>query len=56
MRHKCDETCVCPIHRTPLWFAPKTGEHACQDINCVHGHGLRTELLAPRAYPPHPPR
>ena len=37
--HECDERCVCPVHGTPLLFAPGKDDHACQDIACVHGHG-----------------
>jgi hypothetical protein len=36
----CDERCVCPVHSTPLLYAPASDEHACQDVNCRHGHGM----------------
>lgn len=37
--HHCDETCVCPIHDTPLIYAPRLDDHACQDPGCVLGGG-----------------
>jgi hypothetical protein len=40
--HRCTDQCVCPIHGTPLIYAPESGEHACQDATCVHGHGLQS--------------
>lgn len=41
--HRCDDECRCPIHPDlPLLYAPATGEHACQKIDCVHGHGMRS--------------
>jgi len=40
--HACDETCVCPIHETPLIYAPSVDDHACQDVTCVHGHGMKS--------------
>jgi hypothetical protein len=39
MPHRCDETCVCPIHGTPLIYAPLIDDHACQDARCVLGRG-----------------
>ena len=45
MSHHCDERCVCPVHGTALIYAPASGEHACQDIDCVHGHGMRRQIL-----------
>lgn len=38
-RHACDDTCVCPVHGTPLIYAPAWDDHACQDITCEYGHG-----------------
>lgn len=38
--HRCDERCVCPVHGTPLIYWPAGGDHACQDVNCVYGHGM----------------
>jgi hypothetical protein len=40
--HRCDERCTCPVHGTPMYFAPSTGEHACQDVDCKYGHGYET--------------
>jgi hypothetical protein len=37
--HRCDETCVCPIHDTPLIYAPAIDDHACQDADCILGGG-----------------
>jgi hypothetical protein len=37
--HVCDDWCICPLHETPLLYAPAHGDHACQDIECVHAHG-----------------
>jgi hypothetical protein len=37
----CDERCVCPVHGTPLLYSPAGDEHACQDVNCRHGHGMK---------------
>lgn len=39
MDHVCDDRCVCPVHQTPLFYAPSVDDHACQDVTCVHGHG-----------------
>ena len=39
-RHRCDNLCVCPVHETPLLFALYSGEHVCQDRDCVHAHGI----------------
>ena len=38
--HRCHDGCVCPIHRTPLLYAPAHDQHACQDPKCVHAHGI----------------
>lgn len=37
--HRCGDRCICPIHETPLIYAPGKDDHACQDVDCVHGHG-----------------
>lgn len=37
--HVCGDGCVCPIHGTPLLYAPNGGDHACQDPECEHAHG-----------------
>lgn len=39
-QHDCTEKCQCPIHHTPLIYAPGTDDHACQDASCPLGHGL----------------
>lgn len=40
LNHTCGERCVCPIHGTPLLYAPAQDEHACQDPDCKHAHGI----------------
>lgn len=42
--HKCNEKCICPIHKTPMYYNVKFNEHACQDINCVYVHGYERKL------------
>lgn len=37
----CDDHCVCPVHGTPLMYWPAGDEHACQDVNCQYGHGMK---------------
>jgi hypothetical protein len=37
--HHCTGSCVCPIHDTPLIYAPLIDDHACQDAKCVLGGG-----------------
>lgn len=36
--HRCDERCLCPADGLPMWYAPSTGQHACQDPDCAHAH------------------
>jgi hypothetical protein len=43
--HVCDETCVCPFHQTSLIYAPSTEDHACQDIECLFGYGMKPKLI-----------
>jgi hypothetical protein len=38
--HRCDEDCVCPADGKPLLYAPARNEHACQDPDCEHAHGV----------------
>ena len=45
----CDERCVCPVHGTPLFFWPAGEDHACQDVDCRYGHGMK------KAEPERPP-
>jgi hypothetical protein len=42
--HRCDDDCTCPIHKTPLFYAPASNEHACQDPDCIHAQGLQRPL------------
>ncbi|UKZ02844.1 hypothetical protein BOQ63_001540 (plasmid) [Streptomyces viridifaciens] len=37
--HRCDESCVCPDHGTPLIYSRYTADHACRDVDCRYGHG-----------------
>jgi hypothetical protein len=46
-RHVCDDRCLCPVHGTPLLYAPSTDDHACQDVDCVHGRGGLTPGVDP---------
>ena len=39
--HRCDGSCACPVHGTPLIYWPAGDDHACQDITCEYGHGMR---------------
>jgi hypothetical protein len=36
--HHCGERCTCPADGLPMWYAPSTGRHACQDPDCEHAH------------------
>ena len=38
--HRCDETCVCPVHNTPLLWARSQRLHACQDPDCRYATGV----------------
>lgn len=38
----CDEHCVCPVHGTPLIYWPAGDDHACQDVDCRYGHGMKS--------------
>lgn len=42
--HRCDEGCTCPVHGTPLIYWPAGDDHACQDVNCVYGHGMNGDV------------
>jgi hypothetical protein len=42
--HKCNETCVCNIHGTPMWYSPATDDHACQDPDCIWAGGVNAAL------------
>jgi hypothetical protein len=37
--HRCGPRCICPIHETRLIWWPSGREHACRDVECVHGRG-----------------
>ncbi len=38
---RCDDRCTCPIHSTPLIYWPAGEDHACQDVDCQYGRGMR---------------
>lgn len=38
--HRCDESCACPVHGTPLIYWPYGNDHACTEPGCPHYHGL----------------
>lgn len=44
--HTCSEKCVCPRHSTPMIYWPRGDEHACQDVDCLYGHGIRAAIGA----------
>ena len=39
--HRCTAACVCPVHGTPMIYWPAGDDHACQDVDCRFGHGVR---------------
>lgn len=43
--HRCDETCVCPIHDTPLIYASAIDDHACQNASCPLGLGTAQNIF-----------
>jgi hypothetical protein len=45
--HRCDDSCVCPIHGTPLYYWPAGDDHACQDPQCQHAHGVKDPVPLP---------
>jgi hypothetical protein len=36
--HRCDERCACPADGKSMYYAPSTGQHACQDPDCEYAH------------------
>jgi len=38
--HRCDDSCVCPVHGTPLWYSQAADIHACQDPDCINRAGV----------------
>lgn len=45
-KHLCaEDTCLCPLHGTPMYWWPKGGLHACQDRECEHAQGVDLEAL-----------
>ncbi len=42
--HRCSASCRCPVHATPMIYSPAYDDHACQDVNCMYGHGVRAVL------------
>jgi hypothetical protein len=41
-RRRCDESCACPADGRPMYYAPRTGLHACQDPDCDYAHPKET--------------
>jgi hypothetical protein len=41
--HRCDSTCICPIHKTQLLYSKYFNQHACIDNTCIHAHGFESE-------------
>lgn len=44
-KHECDELCICPIHKTSLWYAPASNEHACQNPSCEYANGIKLDIF-----------
>lgn len=40
MTHRCDQSCRCPVHETPLLYNEAKQQHACQDPQCEFAHGF----------------
>lgn len=38
--HVCDERCVCPIHKLPMYYSRVERDHACQDPTCRYARGV----------------
>jgi hypothetical protein len=38
---KVAETRNCPIHHTGMYYWQKGDDYACQDVNCIYGHGMK---------------
>jgi hypothetical protein len=49
--HECSSECVCPVHGTPLIWWPVGRSHACQYVDCEHGHGLVVESRSAAPWP-----
>lgn len=45
-RHTCGDTCVCPVHGTPMFYAASDRLHACQDPDCQYATGVDLNRLA----------
>lgn len=44
--HRCDESCVCPVHGNQMYWWPKGQEHACQNITCRYARGFEVRYMA----------
>lgn len=40
-----EESCLCPVHDTPLWYWPKGDLHACQDPTCEYAQEFDLDAL-----------
>ncbi len=50
--HRCtDDDYLCPLHHTPLYCHPASGDHACQDPQCRYAHGMPPSDLPPLPRP-----
>lgn len=47
VRHRCDGSCRCPVHSTPLIYWPAGDDHACQDVDCEYGSGFKPVQAPP---------
>jgi hypothetical protein len=45
--HICDETCRCPVDGLVLLYHAPTGDHACQEIDCVFASGMKDKTWMP---------
>ncbi|WP_282792918.1 hypothetical protein [Streptomyces sp. CC224B] len=46
VHHRCDQTCRCPVHGTPLHYWRAGDLHACQDTYCRYAKGISADVLA----------
>jgi hypothetical protein len=50
-RHVCKvETCLCPIHETPMYYSIGMDEHACQNSDCKFAKGYEEVLWQERLH------
>jgi hypothetical protein len=44
-QHTCRDTCVCPIHRNPMFYSAAVRLHACQNPGCEYAVGVDLDRL-----------